>query len=208
MVNWETFQHYKDRNPPWIKVYNTLLEDPAFAALPDASKGHVIGIWLLASRLENKIPADAKFIGNRINALSAVDLNLLYLMGFIEPLAERLQPASNLLATCATETERETEQSRERDRAERSAVSRSVPSDQRQDYAREVWDAFLRVSGQRVARDITPREYAVLEGWMEAGVPFPVVLRAMEETRGKGARLAYYGPSVQAAIELWRKAVA
>jgi hypothetical protein len=33
--NWSEFQHYKDRNPPWIKLHRALLDDYAFAALPD-----------------------------------------------------------------------------------------------------------------------------------------------------------------------------
>src|SRR5690606_19747530 len=28
--NFERFQHYKDRNPPWIKLYNDLLDDYEF----------------------------------------------------------------------------------------------------------------------------------------------------------------------------------
>lgn len=99
--NWRTFQHYTMRNPPWIRLYNTLLEDPAFAGLPDTAKAHLVGIWLYASRSENRIPSDAKFIGERINASTPVDLKLLVSNGFLEPycnasnmLAERKQPAS------------------------------------------------------------------------------------------------------------------
>jgi DNA-binding NarL/FixJ family response regulator len=28
--NFERFQHYKDRSPPWIKLYNELLDDYEF----------------------------------------------------------------------------------------------------------------------------------------------------------------------------------
>ena len=34
--NWDEFQHYKDRDPTWIKLYNRLLDDYAFGLLPDA----------------------------------------------------------------------------------------------------------------------------------------------------------------------------
>ena len=46
--NWEKFQHYKDRTPPWIKLYRDLLNDYEFSCLQDASKAHLMLIWLLA----------------------------------------------------------------------------------------------------------------------------------------------------------------
>src|SRR5687768_18068275 len=52
--NFESFQHYKDRAPPWIKLYNELLDDYEFGQLPDASKMHLVAIWLLASRSDRK----------------------------------------------------------------------------------------------------------------------------------------------------------
>lgn len=83
--NFESFQHYKDRNPVWIKLYNELLEDYEFASLPDNVKGQLICIWLLASRMDNRIPHDAKWIGNKINASTPVDIDLLIDAGFLLP---------------------------------------------------------------------------------------------------------------------------
>jgi hypothetical protein len=48
--NWTEFQHYKDRNPPWIKLHRTLLDDYEFSRLQDASKAHLMLIWLFASQ--------------------------------------------------------------------------------------------------------------------------------------------------------------
>ena len=42
--NFENFQHYKDRNPPWIKFYNEVLDDYDIGRLPDASKAHLFAI--------------------------------------------------------------------------------------------------------------------------------------------------------------------
>jgi hypothetical protein len=109
--NFAKFQHYKDRSPPWIKLYNELLDDYAFGRLPDASKMHLIAIWLLASRYDNKIPADAEWIEKRINATSPVDLKLLLKAGFIE--AD--QECSKMLADCKQVAMPETEK-RERQR--------------------------------------------------------------------------------------------
>ena len=94
--DFEKFQHYKDRTPPWIKLYNTMLDDYEFGKLPDASKAHLIAIWLLASRYENRIPYDPEWVARRINATCAVDLNLLSEAGFL--LID--QESSDMLALC------------------------------------------------------------------------------------------------------------
>ena len=47
--NWSEYQHYKDRNPPWIKLHRDLLNDRDFMCLPIASKAIAPLLWLLAS---------------------------------------------------------------------------------------------------------------------------------------------------------------
>ncbi len=98
--NWEEYQHYKDRDPEWIKLYARLLENYDFSLLPDPSKWHLVGIFLLASRYKNKIPLDPQWVAKRISAFGPVDLSLLKNAGFIdfdhdcsETLAERYQSA-------------------------------------------------------------------------------------------------------------------
>jgi len=109
--SWHTLQHYRDRNPPWIKLHNALLDDYAFLRLQDASKAQALCIMLLASRLQNRIPCDAEWIASRIGATSPVNLQVLVQQGFLEAdedasrtLALRLQ-----FACLETETEREAE---------------------------------------------------------------------------------------------------
>lgn len=82
--NWKEFQHYKDRNPPWIKLHNQLLDNYEFEQLTDATKGHLLCIWMLASRTNNKLPLDQSWIKRKIGANSPVDLKTLERSGFIE----------------------------------------------------------------------------------------------------------------------------
>jgi len=121
--NFDKFQHYKDRTPPWIKLYNDILDDYEFSCLRDASKLHLILIWLLASRTNNKFPADPKWIQQKIMALEPVDIDELIDSGFLEiievnqPLQTTVQVDSEVVAECQqsaclegeTETEKETE---------------------------------------------------------------------------------------------------
>ncbi len=55
--NWNKFQHFKDRKPPWVKLYRDLLDDIEWHELdPQASKVLVM-LWLIASEDEGNIPA-------------------------------------------------------------------------------------------------------------------------------------------------------
>lgn len=47
--NWINFQHYKNRRPPWIRLYRALLDDRQFQRLPLASRALAPMLWLLAS---------------------------------------------------------------------------------------------------------------------------------------------------------------
>jgi hypothetical protein len=47
--NWKKFQHYKDRNPPWIKLHKDILDDYDWWSLPVASRALAPCLWLLAS---------------------------------------------------------------------------------------------------------------------------------------------------------------
>ena len=104
--NWEEHTHYKDRPTLWIKIYNSMLDDYKFGQLSDVSKGHLFSIILLASKHNNKLPWDEKWIGHRIQASNPVNLNELEELGFIiaieetasKPLAKKKSDASRMLA--------------------------------------------------------------------------------------------------------------
>lgn len=52
--DWPQFQHFKDRRPPWIKLYRDLLDDPNYHALPNESAKYLPLIWLVASNDKTK----------------------------------------------------------------------------------------------------------------------------------------------------------
>lgn len=62
--NWSDKQHYAQRRPPWIKMYNTLL-DPgaAFMRLSEQDQWQLVRLWLVASRAEElTIDEDCKLV--------------------------------------------------------------------------------------------------------------------------------------------------
>jgi len=48
--NWDRFQHYHDRVPPWIKLYLELLDKREFESISDSAKGLLLIVWLLFAR--------------------------------------------------------------------------------------------------------------------------------------------------------------
>ena len=99
--NWDRFQRYKDRSPSWIMFHTSVLDDPHFEKLPVATKSHIMLIWLLASRTDNELPLDSKWIGGRIGAHEPVDIGLLVEKGYLEVINEEGTPLSKKMATKA-----------------------------------------------------------------------------------------------------------
>ena len=115
--NWDRFQHYDKRNPPWIKVYNELLEDYEFNSMKESTQLNLIKIWLLASRSNNKIPYSEEWIKGRINGKSRVDLEELERFDFIEATEsdeDCEQDASTLLDQRQRERQRERKRKRQK----------------------------------------------------------------------------------------------
>lgn len=84
--NWEKYQHYKDRNPPWIKLYKTLLDDPEYLRLTDVQKCHLIHLFLYASQQDNRIPYADDVLTKILNVDEPVQVDPLIEAGFLEPL--------------------------------------------------------------------------------------------------------------------------
>ena len=64
--NWSNFQHYKDRNPTWIKLHRSCLNDPSFLRLDVYGRSLCPMLWLLASSYNEgyipNVPEDIAFM--------------------------------------------------------------------------------------------------------------------------------------------------
>ena len=81
--NWTKFQHYKHRQPHWIKLYQSLLADYEFQRLPDPTKLHLILIWLFASTHDGLVPNDADFLRRRVGTRRSPNLKFLIKQGYL-----------------------------------------------------------------------------------------------------------------------------
>lgn len=163
--NWAEFQHYKDRNPPWIKLHRALLDDYEFSRLHDASKAHLLLIWLFASQLDGAIPEDSKFLQRKLGFDKEPDLNLLIEHGFLIP----EQVASNALAQDASNLLRETESYKASYKAEEKRQNGASLPDW---LPQESWKAWLEVR----ARVRAPNTTRALN----------LALRELERLKGQG----------------------
>ena len=175
VVNFEKYQHYdpKKRRPPWIKLYNSLLDDYEFGCLQDASKMLAIGLWLLASRCNNKIPCDPKWISEQLHLTEKVDLECLVSAGFITISGD----ASNMLATCKQNATLEVEVEVEVE----EEVEKKPPTRKRADPTPlfvEYWNKTASDAGLPTCRNLSAKRRKALtirnrdpdwaEGWREA----------------------------------------
>lgn len=88
---WETYQHYKDRSPPWIKLHCAIMSSRTWVMLDDASKALAVACMLLAANTDNKIPFDPDYIQRVAYLKSRPDLNGLLETDFIEIIKETEQ---------------------------------------------------------------------------------------------------------------------
>jgi hypothetical protein len=94
--NWERFQHYRDREPPWIKNYTALLSDPNYGELSHAQRSTLHGLWLMYARSSRQCPDDTSWISRQLGVrVTRATLEALNRAGWIEfVLAPRYQAAS------------------------------------------------------------------------------------------------------------------
>lgn len=115
-------QHFKDRTPPWVKLYRDILDDPDWHELaPEVAKVLVM-LWVIASEDETKkglLPEDKKLAfrlriseKNLRNILSQLSHWLLQVD--ITPISEGYQ--SDAPERAGEETETETRQKRRKSR--------------------------------------------------------------------------------------------
>ena len=54
--NWSKFQHFKDRRPPWVKLYRDILDDMEWHELDPLASKVLVMCWLIASEDDGNIP--------------------------------------------------------------------------------------------------------------------------------------------------------
>ena len=124
--NWSRHQHFKDRTPPWIKLYRELLNDPDWHDLDGDTSKVLIGLWLIASEDETHqgLLPDVRKLAFRLR-MSERSLNqaLTKLSAWV--IQDDIAVISGRYQVDALETETETETETEAETEERPRATKS-----------------------------------------------------------------------------------
>jgi hypothetical protein len=151
--NWRNFQHYKDRNPPWIKLHFSLLSSEDWVTLDDSSRVLAVACMLIASRNEGVIPSDMAYLKRVAYLNKPPNLKPLIDCGFLEADSESKQT----LADARPETEAYTSTEKKTE-GEVFVLPDWLPKDE--------WKALLEVrKGKKVQN--TPRAQKLLLAELE-----------------------------------------
>jgi hypothetical protein len=110
--NWSKFQHFKDRRPPWVKLYRDLLDDMEWHQLEPRAAKALVMLWLIASENEGELP-EAKTLAFR---LRTTERSILDVLGELSHWLEQgdITPISDGHQGDAPETEKSRDKERDR----------------------------------------------------------------------------------------------
>lgn len=110
--NWSKFQHFKDRRPPWIKLYRDLLDDLDWHELSGDDAKVLTMLWLLAAENDGDLPSIKECSFRLRVKQSTLEATIERLSGWVE--TERYQvdikmSQKNSVAEVSDHQEREVE---------------------------------------------------------------------------------------------------
>jgi hypothetical protein len=155
--NWHQFQHFKDRRPPWVKLYRDLLDDLEWHELEPKAAKTLVMLWLIASDNDGILP-DAKKLAFRLRTTESATLDLVSKLSHwldqddIDPISDGYQ--SDRPEESREETEKRREEAERRFKTFYSAYPRKVAPD----AARKAFDK----------RDVTDELLALMLAAIEA----------------------------------------
>ena len=140
--NWSKFQHFKDRRPPWVKLYREILDDIEWHQLDPLASKVLVMCWLIASESDGNLP-DTKTLAFRLRMTEKQTSDCLFKLSHWleqddnEVISQRYQDD---LPERETETEIETKK-------EKNATAVACPPDVEQ----QVWQDWLSLRKQKKA---------------------------------------------------------
>lgn len=103
--DFESFQHYRDRRPPWIKLYRDLWRDPRFFELNETERYFLLTFFVIASQNDNRIPDNQNWLKHEMATSKTVPVERLIELGWIEYASESAQPSAEGWASRYVSTE-------------------------------------------------------------------------------------------------------
>lgn len=127
IVGWNKYQHYKERNPPWVKLHYELLSSQTWVSLDDASRVLAVACMLVASRHDGCIPTNDTYMERVAYLNKKPNYKPLIDCGFLEHASTMLADASNLHTNARPETETYREETEKETEVESARETRKKP---------------------------------------------------------------------------------
>lgn len=112
--NWDKFQHYKDRDPPWIKLHFSILSSSDWVSLDDKSRVLAVACMLIASKNHGVFKNDPEYIKRVAYLKTKPNFKPLIDCGFLQDASE----CKRMLAKDTQEERREEKKRGEKSREE------------------------------------------------------------------------------------------
>jgi hypothetical protein len=154
--NWDRYQSYPGRRMVWFKFYVDLADDEDFFKLSESERLHVMSVWMMATKTENRIPASQPRFVQRYNlADEPLDLEALCEAGWLELIEEEtalIAGEKHLTIKSEPSVDRVVPlEKRREEKTEKKNVADKTPAT---DAVREIYDHW------RTARRKTDRRFA------------------------------------------------
>jgi hypothetical protein len=165
--NWKKFQHFKDRKPPWVKLYRDILDDLDWHELDATASKVLIMCWLIASEDDGRLPP-AKTLAFRLRMSEKQTIDCLNkLSHWLEQ--DDISVISDRYQSDSLETETETETKKDK-----KATSVAMPDG----ISQSVWEDYKTLRKAKKA----PVTQRVIDGMQEqANLAGWTLEKAMEE---------------------------
>jgi len=138
--NWTKFQHFKDRRPPWVKLYRDILDDLEWHELDPLAAKVLVMLWLIASEDDGRIP-DTKTLAFRLRLTEIKTKEIVIkLSHWLEHDDINVISSGYQFDSTETETERETEVEKEVEKEKEKETKEKAP----EGVSPEVWDSFVK----------------------------------------------------------------
>ena len=158
--NWHKFQHFKDRKPPWIKLYRDILDDILWHELDSDAAKCLISFWLIASEHGGYLPTTKELAFRLRTTEKSIKSNISKLSPWLEQ--DDIKPISDINAISSGYQETRLETETETETEKRDALPSWLDV--------EKWTAYVKT---RKAQARKPESLKAaldkLEGFMRAG---------------------------------------
>lgn len=203
--NWAKFQHFKDRRPPWIKLYRDILDDKEWHKLDPVAAKDLVSFWLIASEYDGDLP-DIETLAFRMrrpesDVLTSISkLNHWLDHADIAPISDGYQ--AETVAEVSEHQERETEVETEEEAEKKAPRKRAASSDldRPEDVSEQVWNDWVK---HRKAKRATVTQ-TVVDGAREeaakAGLTLEGFLKVWVRRGSQGLEADWLKPSERGTV--------